>query len=150
VKDEKFNPMHYRRITDIEWEAIEALRTGTARVVPVRVVPPHHRVDGPHPDCDGCQRDIPHVTFISRGPEQPSTSDGRRKLWDKPVVRCAAEAVKGTGTGVCDRILDAHGNCDRASQHVDWRPDLKVTVRREDCPVHDVNPCPTLPCPYSS
>jgi hypothetical protein len=31
--------------------------------------------------------------------------------------RCEALARKGTGTGVCDRPLDDHGQCDRASDH---------------------------------
>jgi hypothetical protein len=31
---------------------------------------------------------------------------------------CEANARKGTGTGSCDRPLDAHGNCDRASAHI--------------------------------
>lgn len=42
---------------------------------------------------------------------------------DEPVRggddRCGALARRGTGTGVCDRPLDEHGNCDRASAHVD-------------------------------
>jgi hypothetical protein len=33
-------------------------------------------------------------------------------------ARCDARAVKGTGTGVCDRLLDAHGACDRAADHL--------------------------------
>ena len=31
--------------------------------------------------------------------------------------RCEHRAVKGTGYGTCDRLLDAHGQCDRASSH---------------------------------
>jgi hypothetical protein len=32
---------------------------------------------------------------------------------------CEAYARKGTGTGTCGRPLNRHGNCDRASSHVD-------------------------------
>lgn len=32
--------------------------------------------------------------------------------------RCGADARKGTGSGICDQPLDVHGNCDRASNHV--------------------------------
>lgn len=31
--------------------------------------------------------------------------------------RCQADAQKGTGTGVCARPVDMHGNCDRADSH---------------------------------
>ena len=34
------------------------------------------------------------------------------------VAFCEAYARKGTGTGTCDRPLDAHGQCDRASSHI--------------------------------
>lgn len=33
--------------------------------------------------------------------------------------RCEANARRGTGTGMCDRPLDAHGYCDRASDHIE-------------------------------
>lgn len=33
-------------------------------------------------------------------------------------ARCEAQARKGTGTGMCDRPLDRHGNCDRAGDHI--------------------------------
>ena len=33
--------------------------------------------------------------------------------------RCDANARKGTGTGVCDRLLDDRGVCDRAADHVE-------------------------------
>lgn len=33
--------------------------------------------------------------------------------------RCEQNAVKGTGYGTCDRVLDQHGGCDRAASHVD-------------------------------
>lgn len=33
-------------------------------------------------------------------------------------ARCEENAQRGTGTGACDRPLDAHGACDRAAQHV--------------------------------
>jgi hypothetical protein len=33
-------------------------------------------------------------------------------------ARCEARAHKGTGQGICDRLLDEHGQCDRASSHV--------------------------------
>lgn len=32
---------------------------------------------------------------------------------------CDANSRKGTGTGMCDRPLDEHGNCDRASSHLE-------------------------------
>lgn len=32
-------------------------------------------------------------------------------------ARCEHRAVKGTGHGTCDRLLDEHGQCDRASAH---------------------------------
>lgn len=35
--------------------------------------------------------------------------------------RCDANSRKGTGTGVCDAPLDAHGQCPRADEHVDDR-----------------------------
>lgn len=31
---------------------------------------------------------------------------------------CEALARKGTGEGMCDRPLDSHGRCDRASDHI--------------------------------
>lgn len=34
------------------------------------------------------------------------------------MARCEAEAKRGTGTGTCDRPLDEHGYCDRASDHL--------------------------------
>lgn len=34
-------------------------------------------------------------------------------------MRCEADAYKGTGTGVCGRVLDEHGQCDRASSHIE-------------------------------
>lgn len=30
---------------------------------------------------------------------------------------CERFALKGTGSGMCGRPLDQHGNCDRASAH---------------------------------
>lgn len=39
----------------------------------------------------------------------------RRQL----VRRCGALAVRGTGVGVCDGALDAHGECVRYGSHVD-------------------------------
>lgn len=33
--------------------------------------------------------------------------------------RCDRAARKGTGTGICDRLLAADGSCDRASSHLD-------------------------------
>lgn len=38
---------------------------------------------------------------------------------DQQPLRCGAEARRGTGTGVCDRPLDGHGYCDRASDHIE-------------------------------
>jgi hypothetical protein len=32
-------------------------------------------------------------------------------------ARCEHRAIKGTGHGTCDRLLDQHGQCDRASSH---------------------------------
>jgi hypothetical protein len=32
--------------------------------------------------------------------------------------RCDARATKGTGEGICDRLLDEHGQCDRAGAHL--------------------------------
>lgn len=32
---------------------------------------------------------------------------------------CDAHTRKGTGSGMCDRLLDKHGQCDRASDHID-------------------------------
>jgi hypothetical protein len=34
-------------------------------------------------------------------------------------ARCDANAKRGTGTGICDRPLDEHGQCDRADKHLD-------------------------------
>jgi hypothetical protein len=34
------------------------------------------------------------------------------------VEWCDALARKGTGTGSCNRPLDSHGRCDRASDHI--------------------------------
>lgn len=31
---------------------------------------------------------------------------------------CEAQARKGTGTGMCNTVLDMYGNCPRASSHV--------------------------------
>ena len=36
----------------------------------------------------------------------------------KNAKRCEELARKGTGTGTCDRPLDAHGQCDRAGEHM--------------------------------
>lgn len=35
-----------------------------------------------------------------------------------PTATCDANARRGTGTGVCDRPLDQHGQCDRAADHL--------------------------------
>lgn len=32
---------------------------------------------------------------------------------------CDALAKKGNGLGMCNRPLDEHGNCDRASDHIE-------------------------------
>lgn len=40
--------------------------------------------------------------------------------------RCAAQAHKGTGTGICDRPLDGHGYCDRPGDHIQDGPQLNV------------------------
>lgn len=32
---------------------------------------------------------------------------------------CDANAKRGTGTGICDRPLDEHGNCPNASNHLE-------------------------------
>lgn len=37
---------------------------------------------------------------------------------EEPALFCEADARRGTGTGVCERLLDRHGYCDRASAHV--------------------------------
>jgi hypothetical protein len=34
------------------------------------------------------------------------------------VTHCDADAVRGTGTGVCDAPLDARGACPRADRHL--------------------------------
>jgi hypothetical protein len=34
-------------------------------------------------------------------------------------VRCEAQARKGTGTGTCDAVLDEHGNCLHARNHIE-------------------------------
>ncbi len=36
---------------------------------------------------------------------------------ERDPPRCEAHATKGTGTGICDRLLDERGQCDRASSH---------------------------------
>lgn len=33
--------------------------------------------------------------------------------------RCDADALHGTGTGICDAALDEHGVCPNASRHVE-------------------------------
>lgn len=33
--------------------------------------------------------------------------------------RCEERARKGTGEGVCDRVADTYGQCDRASDHLE-------------------------------
>ena len=33
--------------------------------------------------------------------------------------RCDADALHGTGTGICDAVLDEHGTCPDASRHVE-------------------------------
>lgn len=33
-------------------------------------------------------------------------------------ARCDADALHGTGFGICDQPLDEHGNCPHASRHV--------------------------------
>lgn len=37
---------------------------------------------------------------------------------DVDVEWCDAYARRGTGTGMCNRPLDSHGRCDRASDHI--------------------------------
>lgn len=37
---------------------------------------------------------------------------------ERDPARCDARALKGTGTGICDRLLDEHGQCDRAASHL--------------------------------
>jgi hypothetical protein len=48
--------------------------------------------------------------------------DGRvcRGVPDQPrePARCEARACKGTGEGMCDRLLDEHGQCDRPGSHL--------------------------------
>lgn len=34
------------------------------------------------------------------------------------MATCDANARRGTGTGMCDRPLDEHGQCDRAGDHL--------------------------------
>lgn len=34
------------------------------------------------------------------------------------VVRCDAEAQRGTGTGRCNQVLDKHGECPNAGNHL--------------------------------
>lgn len=46
-----------------------------------------------------------------------AVSDGKR-LARKRTVLCDANAKRGTGTGVCNRPLDEHGQCDRAGDHL--------------------------------
>lgn len=50
--------------------------------------------------------------------DQPDLFDGSAFGWTNSE-RCEENAVKGTGTGVCDAMLDAFGNCPNASNHVD-------------------------------
>lgn len=33
-------------------------------------------------------------------------------------ARCGHRARRGTGEGICDRLLDGHGQCDRAGDHI--------------------------------
>lgn len=33
--------------------------------------------------------------------------------------RCEADTLSGTGTGLCDRLLDEHGICPGAARHVE-------------------------------
>lgn len=42
----------------------------------------------------------------------------RTKVPFAPVLECEANARKGTGTGMCGRPLDVHGQCDRAADHI--------------------------------
>ena len=38
--------------------------------------------------------------------------------FERKEERCDANARIGTGTGMCDQILNAHGQCPRASNHL--------------------------------
>jgi hypothetical protein len=35
------------------------------------------------------------------------------------LKRCDSMAKRGTGTGICDHVLDEHGQCSNASNHTD-------------------------------
>jgi hypothetical protein len=41
-----------------------------------------------------------------------------RSIWPDRIRHCEADAKKGAGTGICGKILDEHGNCPRASNHM--------------------------------
>jgi hypothetical protein len=36
----------------------------------------------------------------------------------RKISRCEANARRGTGTGMCDALLNEHGECPRASEHI--------------------------------
>lgn len=59
-----------------------------------------------HPNC---------IELILHGqsPDQPFLFDE-----EKPAARCEAQAVKGTGTGICDTPLTPQGDCVNGDNHV--------------------------------
>jgi hypothetical protein len=59
------------------------------------------------------------MTEESRTAMNPQWGPGRGDDRFRSVQRCEANAVRGTGTGLCNRPLDEYGYCDRPSDHLE-------------------------------
>jgi hypothetical protein len=81
---------------------------GTAHPAPLRV--------SLLPDVDGL-RDA--VREVIDNPEEPYQAAGQEQREAERAPRCEQHARRGTGHGVCDAPLDAHGGCPVAFNHVD-------------------------------
>lgn len=51
--------------------------------------------------------------------DEAEVANHRQRIMAERMRACEANAKKGTGSGMCDRPLDQHGYCDRASDHLD-------------------------------
>lgn len=128
-------------MSNIVWSAEKGWHDGppvkitleNGKVATKKMLDPTARNGPPGPIHAGGSWSDPQKKPIVPGtdPTRPVTTDGRRyadtgELTEYGVAqgktrsrRCEALARKGTGTGVCDRPLDEHENCDRASNHVE-------------------------------
>ncbi len=66
----------------------------------------------------GLRTAVRHLEYLSGEAVDQRQVAALKSLHATFPGRCEANARKETGFGTCDRALDAHGQCDRASDHV--------------------------------